>query len=592
MAPEDQKEDWHEFLTERNEARLPEKLREELQLGKRRAEQALKKQSSDPMSYFLVEFMGSHEFIWVRESDIKENFDPEVDPNVAAAAGNVTKKRRSGHSSINTKIMSDAIEEGRWALEEFEILLNDTCGDHSDDESEYDDAGYTYDIMCQSDDEADELNASGPHKDNDSDIEEQNELLVSNGCLDFSVEGRKKAKARSIELKKQKALLIKQEKSKEAKAKKDAAIKKAIIKKPSVTEDDTKQLAKQLEEEEMREKREIEARRKKRSRDHERSLKEMEKKSKKTRLSTPEKRTNPNAIPDKKARAEAFIKSFLIHKCKTHSDFTGASFVPTNSVDPSSLLGMALAFRGAAGDIPFDNNGKDFIENPWDKIDACNPKESSQRCNLLQEQIDLVEKEIQKVNAAKESRYKLYSEAKKSLAVTYKTILDAGDRAKSVKTSTKKKKKNSMAKAETIKTHDDIDDMSGRTPIDCGLESSAVSTPDDKPRAVQREMAVSLSHAEVEDTPPKIRKSNENATSMTENRAHVTPSKVDGDIAANAQQATSANVEQLSNANFTVESTPDRQLFKSSLEAPDLITTGDIDKSLHVGIPINTTNSM
>ena len=54
MAPEFQKEDWHESLTLQNEGRLPEKLREELQLGKRRAEQALKKQTTEPMSYFLV----------------------------------------------------------------------------------------------------------------------------------------------------------------------------------------------------------------------------------------------------------------------------------------------------------------------------------------------------------------------------------------------------------------------------------------------------------------------------------------------------------------------------------------------------------
>ena len=95
MAPDDQKEDWHQSLTDRNEARLPEKLRDDLKAAKRRAELGLKKQSTDVMSYFLVEFMGSHEFIWVKESDIIESFDPEEDVNIAAAAGNITKKRRS-----------------------------------------------------------------------------------------------------------------------------------------------------------------------------------------------------------------------------------------------------------------------------------------------------------------------------------------------------------------------------------------------------------------------------------------------------------------------------------------------------------------
>ena len=86
LAPDDQKEDWHQSLTERNESRLPEKLRSDLSVAKRRAEQGLKKTGSDLMSYFLVEFMGSHEFIWVKESDIIENFDPDEDVNIAAAS--------------------------------------------------------------------------------------------------------------------------------------------------------------------------------------------------------------------------------------------------------------------------------------------------------------------------------------------------------------------------------------------------------------------------------------------------------------------------------------------------------------------------
>jgi hypothetical protein len=469
MAPEFQKEDWHEALTLLNENRLPEKLREELQLGKRRADQALKKNANEPMSYFLVEFMGSHEFIWVRESDIVETFDPEVDPNVASAAGNVTKKRRSGHSSINPKMMSDAIEEGRWALEEFEILVSDPCGD-ADVESEYDEMRYTYDVMCQSDDEADELEAADRRKSNDSDVEEQNELLANNGCLDFSVEGRKKAKAKAAEMKKQKAALAKQEKSKEAKAKKDSASKKAS--KPSVTEEDTKQLAKLLEEDEKR----AEARRKKRTRDHDKLLKELEKQSKKTK-NTPDKR-NPNVVPQKKARAEAFVKSFLIHKHKAHSDFHGAPFIPTNSVDPSGLLGMSLSFRGAAGEISLpQHKGKESAENPWDKIDATSIKESSQRCEKLQEQIELIEKELQKVNAVTARRLALYDAAKQSRDAAHQKYLDAGEEVKSSKkvfvSSSKKSKKKSIGKPDPVKSAED-DDNSGQTPIESSVAVSAV----------------------------------------------------------------------------------------------------------------------
>ncbi len=102
MAPDDQKEDWHTALTERNEKRFPEKLRTDLQAAKRRAELAIRRQNagtSEQMSYFLVEFMGTHEFIWVKESDMIESFDPDVDPNQSVAAGNVTKKKRSSRSN-------------------------------------------------------------------------------------------------------------------------------------------------------------------------------------------------------------------------------------------------------------------------------------------------------------------------------------------------------------------------------------------------------------------------------------------------------------------------------------------------------------
>lgn len=506
MAPDFQKEDWHEALTNQNESRLPEKLREELLNGKRRAEQALKKQTTEPMSYFLVEFMGSHEFIWVRESDIVETFDPEVDPNVASAAGNVTKKRRSGHSSINPKTMSDAIEEGRWALEEFEILIGDPCGDNVDDdlESEAEELRLTYDVMCQSDDEADELEAADKRKANDSDVEELNELLVNNGVLDFSTEGRKAAKARAAEMKKQKAALAKQEKN--VKAKKDAAAKKPN--RPGVTEDDTKELARLLEEDEKR----AEARRKKRSRDHEKSLKDLEKQSKKSK-GTPDKR-HSNFIPEKKARAESFVKSFLIHKHNAHTDFRGAPFIPTNSVDPSGLLGMALAFRAAAGDIPFyDHKGREYIPNPWDAIDSTTPKESIVRCQRLQEQIALVETQLQKVKADIARRVSLCDVAKQSRDATYQKFIDAGNEIKSSKkvfvSNSSKKKKKVIDKLDPVESSavatDPVD--SSAVAID-HVGGSAAAPHEEKhaqPAVDANSMAISNGHAnESSSEPPTV----------------------------------------------------------------------------------------
>jgi hypothetical protein len=481
MAPQDQREHWHQSLTERNEARLPEKLREELKLGKRRAEQGLKKQSSDVMSYFLVEFMGTHEFIWVRESDIIETFDPEVDPNVAAAAGNITKKRRSTASSFNAKAMSDAIEEGRWALEEFEIQLSDTCGDQNEGASEFG-VGYTYDVICQTDEEAEEMDSILEHgKDDESDTEEKNELLANSGRLDFSVEGRKKAKARATELKKHKAMRVKQEKDK-SKDSHSKASGRTGGKSPRIiiSEADTKQLARHLEADERREKKELDVRRKKRVREHDRLLREIGRDAKKNKLNTPEKKTNSNEIKDKKSRAEAVIKSFLIQKCQNDSNFNGASFIPTNSVDPSGLLGMALSFRAAAGEIPFEESGgNSFVTYPWDKIDANAPAESSERCRLLQEQIALVEKEIVKVDAAKQRRLDLHNEAKKTLIAVQQNIVRAGEEVTTANASALKGKKRSVkkkdSKLDAAKSDDGADDLSGITP-----NTSTVSTPEAK----------------------------------------------------------------------------------------------------------------
>ena len=82
-----------------------------------------------------------------------------------------------------------AIEEGRWALEEFELQLNDACGDHADEEDADDEQemNYSYAVLIQSDDEADE--EEDEHKrDNQektaSDIEEANEMLASDGLID------------------------------------------------------------------------------------------------------------------------------------------------------------------------------------------------------------------------------------------------------------------------------------------------------------------------------------------------------------------------------------------------------------------------
>eukprot|EP00986_Skeletonema_menzelii_P014184 scaffold9079_cov145-Skeletonema_menzelii.AAC.4 len=415
LAPEEQKEDWHKALTERNEKRLPEKLLDDLKAAKKRAESGLSKKNSDQMSYFLVEFMGSHEFIWVKENAILENFDPNDDPNVAHAAGNITKKKRS--TSYNAKQMDAALEEGKWALEEFEAYLNDTCGDQSDEEDEYNDAGYTYDVLCQTDEEAEALNEIDLEHENESDIEEQSEMLASEGYLDFSIAGRKLAKQRAAARKKQNAALAKKEKEKEKEKEKKAK---------SVSVDANTPL------DDKRGQRELEARRKKRSRDHEKGLKEVERKARKRDLAA-EKKSSSNEVRNKKGRAENIVKSFLLRKSMDDTNFNGPLFGPGTSIDPSGLLGMALAFRAAAGEIPFeDSNGKPFVENSWEKIDADEPLESSERCKRLEEQIALIEKEIARVNAATERRLALTEEAEKRRDAARAKIFSEGDTARNV----------------------------------------------------------------------------------------------------------------------------------------------------------------
>lgn len=447
LAPDDQKEDWHQSLTERNESRLPEKLRDDLSVAKRRAEQGLKKTGSDLMSYFLVEFMGNHEFIWVKESDIIENFDPDEDVNIAAAAGNVTKKKRS--TAFNSKQMSDAIEEGRWALEEFELQLNNTCGDRSDDEGEFDESGYTYDSLCQSDNEADEMNAVHM-KENKADIDELNELLAQDGLLDFSIEGRRKAKAKAAAIKKENALIGK------------VRAKPGPKPKSGPKQIDAAKFTKQQELEDKR----AQERRVKRSREHDKLLKDLERKVKKAKSNTIEKKTSPNEVLNKRGRAEAIAKGFLMRRCVNNPSYTGAAFQPTSTVEPSGLLGMALAFRAAAGEVSYLDSSGLPVKEVWESIDTDSPVESAERCKRLREQMELIAKEIVKEDADTERRLALVAEAEKARSAAQQRIIDAESDVRStfvVKKKTPPKKKGEkvlrMKTEVEVKTDDNL--MSG-----------------------------------------------------------------------------------------------------------------------------------
>jgi hypothetical protein len=432
MAPQEQKEEWHAALTERNETRLPQKLKILLSAGKRRAEQAIKRQSlgqAEPQSYFLVEFLGTHEFIWVREADIVENFNPEEDPNKIPDVG---KKKRMSRSSLEQVLKSEnyagAIEEAQWALEEFEMQLQDIGGEPEEAAvaEGHAEEGYSFTVLAQSDDEAEGDDHDDPSEEM-LDFEECNELLATNGLLDFSAAGRKK---RAQILKQQK--MDAEKKKKALKAKKDKAEKAKKAR-------DAKDKEKQKEKEKKQAQRDLEFRRRKRMREREKALKAMEKKNKRMKISEP----SPGyrrLIFCKRERAEAIVNGYVKQTTdkglyKSLSMGGSDKWIPSTVIDSNNLSGMALAFRAAAGLIPLPNPltqgpGKRVIK-PWDATKLRGMKTSDERCACLENQIELIEKEIQIVKSQKERRLKLLEIANQDVARMEETIATTFEAARS-----------------------------------------------------------------------------------------------------------------------------------------------------------------
>lgn len=412
IAPEDQREDWHDALTERNEARLPEKLKAQLIVGKRKAEQAIKRQTSgqaDPQSFFLVEFLGTHEFIWVREADIVENFTPDQDPNKGDGIGN--KKKRLSRSNLTnilgSKTYANAIEEGQWALEEFELQLQDIGGDGEVEEDDGQEEGYSYSVLSQADEEAEDADADDEDDSaNDSlDVDELNELLATNGLLDFSLAGRKK-----------RALIVKQQKLDAEKRQKALKLRRQKADKARKMMD-----AKTKEKEKKQEQRDVEKRRRARMRQREKALKGVEHQIKQRKLSDPAPGRR-HVIVGKRERAQAIIDGY-VNRASKREEYkslclgSGVMTIPAAVIDSTGLVGMALAFRAAAGDIPMpeESGEKHANRKPWDAIRLKGRKTAAERTACLQEQVALLEKEIKKVKANKERRVKLLKETEAAL---------------------------------------------------------------------------------------------------------------------------------------------------------------------------------
>lgn len=430
LPPSEQREGWHQAVTERNEGRLPEKLRGQLMVAKKRCEQAQKRQN---LSYFLVEFLGTHEFIWVRETDIIENFDPNNDPNKTAQVGKKPRSSRNNATNVvGSKTYGTALQECVWANEEYENVLQDAFENSAadDSEEENEEVNYNFNVLAQSDGEADEKAKHSYQCDEDeldlSDVEEANYLISHDGILDTSAEGRKSAKKRSQILRKKvvakKEVIVKKEESLK---------KKRASSKPKEKKDLQSTAAARVPKEtiraEKKELRELEKRRRKRARDHEKSQKSESRKKMKRRRSGPsEPEIGRTLNHNKRSRATAIVKAYLMRSTKEDESkslaLNGVMSIPAALVDSTGLLGMALAFRAATGEISMPDDGIEQLAKlkPWTGIDADHPKTSVERIHGLELQIALLEKEIDSVRTNAEKRRLLASGyvSKRTLAET------------------------------------------------------------------------------------------------------------------------------------------------------------------------------
>lgn len=412
LAPEDQKEDWHTTLTERNEGRFPEKLRIGLSAGKKKAAMALEKskgKKEEQMSHFLCEFLGKHQFTWVREADILENFDPKQDPNDPSTVipGAEGKKQRKpiGHPVSDTAIYNMAVQECQWAVEEFDMQVRDPCGDfftiNEKDEIDVNDEEciekYNFSILAQAPPSEEGNNEITPDEETD---DEGEALYATEGVIDLTSEGRKRFLALSSFSKRQREAASRKEKTESAKREKAATVRSR--KKPQGSSSKTKKgTTPAVGSEVSSKKRKLGGTTVKAEQSSRKRCKSD--KTDGTKGGNLKKRSS-SFIPDKKGRARAKVRAYvskLIQKgllVPSVAPITASSSAPSGgSVDTNGLMGMALAFRAAAGEIPGVDPREESEIRPWDfVVDATNTSEpnSQELCQLMKRQIELLEKAV------------------------------------------------------------------------------------------------------------------------------------------------------------------------------------------------------
>lgn len=317
-------------------------------------------------------------------------------------------------------VYATALEECVWASDEYESVLQDALAYSSDNEEKQEDSdevNYSYSLLSQSDDEADREDRLGYNfKDAElsmSDVDETNWLLTHNGLLDTSSTGRKNAKKRAQDLKKMASLVKKPEvKSEAPKKKKEIKEKPKESKGKDVKAPDAKVTVR----DENREKRELEKRRKRRMKDREKFLNNEQRKNKKLRTTS----VDPNDVDlthDKVARASAIVRAYLTRMASNEEyrslALSGVMTLPTAMIDSTGLLGIALAFRAAVGEIPMPDDGEQQIAKmkPWMAIDTKKPKTVAERVEALERQAALLEKHIEQVRENAKRRKELTDES-------------------------------------------------------------------------------------------------------------------------------------------------------------------------------------
>ena len=106
--------------------------------------------------------------------------------------------------------------------------------------------------------------------------------------------------------------------------------------------------------------------------------------------------------------------------------------IPAAMINSSGIFGMALAFRAAAGEIPMpeESGSQSPSVKPWESIKIDEEKESGKRCEMLQEQIALLEKEIKATKQATAIRNELAEEVRATCSGDSNVLKEADEQAR------------------------------------------------------------------------------------------------------------------------------------------------------------------